>query len=82
MRSLVLLLLAFGALTVAAQSVETEVSPKAPSTQMAAKEIIAKALSSSKVFVFSKSYCPFCAKAKRALDTVGYVCSSLTKLTD
>lgn len=34
------------------------------------KEIVDRAIAENAVMVFSKSYCPFCTKAKRALDTV------------
>ena len=35
-----------------------------------AKVIVDKAIAANPVMVFSKSYCPFCAKAKRALESV------------
>lgn len=34
------------------------------------KEIVDRAIAENAVMVFSKSYCPFCTKAKRALDSV------------
>eukprot|EP00281_Chroomonas_sp_CCMP1168_P005563 CAMPEP_0206271508 /NCGR_PEP_ID=MMETSP0047_2-20121206/33472_1 /ASSEMBLY_ACC=CAM_ASM_000192 /TAXON_ID=195065 /ORGANISM="Chroomonas mesostigmatica_cf, Strain CCMP1168" /LENGTH=155 /DNA_ID=CAMNT_0053700287 /DNA_START=104 /DNA_END=571 /DNA_ORIENTATION=- len=37
----------------------------------APNELIQDAISSNKVMVFSKSWCPFCSKAKAALDSVG-----------
>lgn len=37
---------------------------------MGAKELVASTIDQNKVVIFSKSYCPFCAKAKRALGSV------------
>lgn len=37
---------------------------------MTAKETIDKALQDNRVMVFSKSYCPFCTKAKNALQSL------------
>ena len=34
------------------------------------KDIVDKAIQENAVMVFSKSYCPYCTKAKRALDSV------------
>ncbi|GAX73785.1 hypothetical protein CEUSTIGMA_g1236.t1 [Chlamydomonas eustigma] len=34
---------------------------------MAAKELVSQTVASSKVVVFSKTYCPYCTKAKNAL---------------
>ncbi len=35
-----------------------------------AKAIVDKAIAANPVMVFSKSYCPYCVKAKRALESV------------
>ena len=35
-----------------------------------AKQIVDDAIASNRVMVFSKSYCPYCAKAKRALESL------------
>lgn len=40
------------------------------SAMAGAKEIVDKAIAENRVMVFSKSYCPFCIKAKRALESV------------
>lgn len=36
-----------------------------------AAELIRKAIAESPVIIFSKTYCPYCTKAKAALDSVG-----------
>ena len=41
-----------------------------PEEMASAKEIVDQAIASNKVMVFSKSYCPYCTKAKRALSSV------------
>lgn len=38
---------------------------------MSKAEYVEQQVSSNKVVVFSKSYCPFCKKAKEALKSVG-----------
>ena len=38
---------------------------------MAAKSLIQKAIASNKVYMISSPWCPFCAKAKSALDQAG-----------
>ncbi|CAG5094411.1 Oidioi.mRNA.OKI2018_I69.XSR.g13533.t1.cds [Oikopleura dioica] len=35
------------------------------------KDIVDQAIAANKVMVFSKTYCPFCTKAKDALKSVG-----------
>ena len=35
-----------------------------------AKAIVDEAIAANPVMVFSKSYCPYCSKAKRALESV------------
>ncbi|KAK9845526.1 hypothetical protein WJX81_008659 [Elliptochloris bilobata] len=37
---------------------------------MAAKQHVEEKVKANKVAVFSKSYCPYCKKAKQALDTL------------
>ncbi|KAI8823712.1 glutaredoxin [Fimicolochytrium jonesii] len=37
---------------------------------MAAKDIVEKAITDNKIVVFSKSYCPYCNKAKKLLDSL------------
>lgn len=34
-------------------------------------EVIKKCISENKVYMFSKTYCPYCDKAKNALDSIG-----------
>jgi glutaredoxin 3 len=41
-------------------------SASKPAT-MAAKELVSQTVASSKVVVFSKTFCPYCTKAKNAL---------------
>ncbi|KAJ3225248.1 hypothetical protein HDU81_008058 [Chytriomyces hyalinus] len=38
---------------------------------MSAKQLVETAIASNKVVVFSKSYCPYCRKAKALLDSLG-----------
>ena len=45
-------------------------SENSSSIMAGAKEIVDKAIAENRVMVFSKSYCPFCTKAKRALESV------------
>ena len=45
-------------------------SASTSSAMAGAKEIVDKAIAENRVMVFSKSYCPFCIKAKRAMESV------------
>lgn len=38
-----------------------------------AESVVNEAIKGNKIMMFSKSYCPFCTKAKKALDDVGAV---------
>ncbi|KAJ3162763.1 hypothetical protein HDU86_003737 [Geranomyces michiganensis] len=51
---------------------------------MAAKSIVEDAIKSNKVVVFSKSYCPYCKKAKQLLDSLNakFVAFELDELDD
>ncbi|KAJ3232377.1 hypothetical protein HDU81_003015 [Chytriomyces hyalinus] len=51
---------------------------------MSAKEVTETAIASSKVVVFSKTYCPYCSKAKALLDSLGaqYEAIELDKRAD
>ncbi|KND05072.1 glutaredoxin [Spizellomyces punctatus DAOM BR117] len=42
-----------------------------PEEMSASKELVEKAIKENKVVVFSKSYCPYCKKAKNLLDSLG-----------
>eukprot|EP01025_Chloroclados_australasicus_P032729 TRINITY_DN3321_c0_g1_i1.p3 TRINITY_DN3321_c0_g1~~TRINITY_DN3321_c0_g1_i1.p3 ORF type:complete len:158 (+),score=18.61 TRINITY_DN3321_c0_g1_i1:51-524(+) len=42
-------------------------SKRSPTDKMALRQKIDSAITDNKVFVISKSYCPYCAKAKRSL---------------
>jgi|OM-RGC.v1.028186998 glutaredoxin 3 len=52
---------------------------------MAAKQLIQKAIASNPVYMISSPWCPFCRKAKQALDEVGaagkYTVQELDQLT-
>ncbi|KAI9009504.1 glutaredoxin-1 [Gaertneriomyces semiglobifer] len=50
----------------------------------AAKDLVEKAIKENHVMVFSKSYCPYCQKAKRLLDSlnVKYVAWELDTRND
>ena len=41
-----------------------------PESKMAAKSFVDKQIKDNRVMCFSKSYCPFCKKAKSALNSV------------
>ncbi|XP_053381211.1 uncharacterized protein LOC128549076 [Mercenaria mercenaria] len=47
---------------------------------MATKKLIQKKIDGKKVMVFSKSYCPYCAKAKKVFNT--YIIDGLLKAED
>lgn len=52
-----------------------------------ASAFIAAEIAAAKVVVFSKTYCPYCTKAKRALESVGlpasaFVVHELDKMSD
>jgi len=51
---------------------------------MSLEEIVEKAISGNKVMMFSKSYCPFCDKAKNALKELGvdFEVMELDKMAD
>ncbi|KAI8832657.1 putative thioltransferase [Chytriomyces cf. hyalinus JEL632] len=53
-------------------------------TPMSAKQLTETAIASSKVVVFSKTYCPYCTKAKSLLDSLGaqYEAIELDKRAD
>jgi hypothetical protein len=40
-----------------------------PRTTMSAQETVEKAIAGNKIVIFSKSYCPFCKKAKDIINT-------------
>ncbi|TPX69224.1 hypothetical protein SpCBS45565_g02552 [Spizellomyces sp. 'palustris'] len=42
-----------------------------PEQMSASKELVENAIKENKVVVFSKSYCPYCKKAKKLLDSLG-----------
>jgi glutaredoxin 3 len=44
--------------------------PTDPNTMSSAKAKVDAAIKGNRVMVFSKSYCPYCSKAKRALASV------------
>jgi glutaredoxin len=43
-------------------------------------DLVASLVASNRVMVFSKSYCPYCSKAKRALNSVGLSAFGLLEL--
>lgn len=45
--------------------------PKSEAAIKMAKEFVASTIKSHPVVVFSKTYCPYCTKAKKALQSVG-----------
>ncbi|KAJ3375678.1 hypothetical protein GGF31_002882 [Allomyces arbusculus] len=48
-----------------------------PETMAAVKELVAKLIAENVVVVFSKSYCPYCVKAKDTLKALGQAFTAL-----
>jgi len=46
-------------------------SSKSSSFVMSSKDFVQQLIKENDVIVFSKTYCPYCTKAKKALDSVG-----------